>query len=206
MKRILPTAIAVAVGLVTLAGYFIDRGDLKALQLLMLNWATTLAAVALIVGIVNLLRVHFARVGASNVNSFYSLLLLLAFFAVLGVSLWLGPAGVPARWVFRYVIAPVEAAVGALLFFFLVFAGYRLMRVPRSPGWAAPLFIVVALLILLGLAPIALPGAEVLTIIHNWIVQVPAAAGARGILLGVALGTIATGLRVLLAADRPYGD
>ncbi len=29
---------------------------------------------------------------------------------------------------------------------------------------------------------------------------------ARGIVLGVALGAITTGLRVLLGADRPYGD
>ena len=29
-------------------------------------------------------------------------------------------------------------------------------------------------------------------------------AGARGILLGIALGSLTTGLRVLLAADRPY--
>ena len=29
-------------------------------------------------------------------------------------------------------------------------------------------------------------------------------AGARGILLGVALGSLTTGLRILLGADRPY--
>jgi len=30
-------------------------------------------------------------------------------------------------------------------------------------------------------------------------------AGIRGILMGVALGSIATGLRILMGADRPYG-
>jgi hypothetical protein len=35
---------------------------------------------------------------------------------------------------------------------------------------------------------------------------VPTLAGVRGILLGVALGTIATGLRVLMGAERPYTD
>jgi prolyl-tRNA editing enzyme YbaK/EbsC (Cys-tRNA(Pro) deacylase) len=35
--------------------------------------------------------------------------------------------------------------------------------------------------------------------------QVLAAAGARGILLGVALGTLTTGIRILFGADRPYG-
>jgi hypothetical protein len=41
--------------------------------------------------------------------------------------------------------------------------------------------------------------------LRTWIVQVPSVGGARGILLGVALGTIATGLRILMGSDRPYG-
>jgi hypothetical protein len=41
--------------------------------------------------------------------------------------------------------------------------------------------------------------------LRAWISQVWAAGGARGILLGVALGATATGLRVLLGTERPYG-
>jgi hypothetical protein len=42
-------------------------------------------------------------------------------------------------------------------------------------------------------------------LIRPFIAQVLAAAGARGILLGVALGTLTTGLRILFGVDRPYG-
>ena len=42
--------------------------------------------------------------------------------------------------------------------------------------------------------------------IKDWVFDVPMLAGMRGILLGVALGTLATGLRVLLGVDRPYAD
>jgi len=42
-------------------------------------------------------------------------------------------------------------------------------------------------------------------IVRPFIAQVLAAGGARGILIGVALGTLTTGLRVLLGSDRPYG-
>jgi hypothetical protein len=45
-----------------------------------------------------------------------------------------------------------------------------------------------------------------LPVIKDWVLEVPALAGARGILLGAALGTAATGLRVLLGIDRPYVD
>jgi hypothetical protein len=41
--------------------------------------------------------------------------------------------------------------------------------------------------------------------VRPWITQVLALGGARGILIGVALGTLTTGLRVLFGADRPYG-
>jgi len=41
--------------------------------------------------------------------------------------------------------------------------------------------------------------------VRSWLAQVPAIAGARGLLLGVALGTVATGIRILIGVDRPYG-
>ena len=41
--------------------------------------------------------------------------------------------------------------------------------------------------------------------IKPFVTHVLASAGARGILIGVALGTITTGLRILIGADRPYG-
>jgi len=41
--------------------------------------------------------------------------------------------------------------------------------------------------------------------VRPFIAQVMAASGARGLLLGVALGTLTTGLRILFGADRPFG-
>jgi hypothetical protein len=41
--------------------------------------------------------------------------------------------------------------------------------------------------------------------IRMFISQRLASAGARGILIGVALGTLTTGLRILFGSDRPYG-
>jgi len=68
------------------------------------------------------------------------------------------------------------------------------------------IFILTAFLILLGTAPLyGFGDIPLLNGLRRWIAQVPAMAGARGILIGVALGTIATGLRVLIGADRPYG-
>jgi hypothetical protein len=52
----------------------------------------------------------------------------------------------------------------------------------------------------------SLAGTATLRDFLSAIVRVPAVAGARGLLLGIALGAIATGIRVLVGLDRPYGN
>ena len=47
---------------------------------------------------------------------------------------------------------------------------------------------------------------ETLPWAREWILGVMSLGGARGILLGVALGTIVVGLRLLIGIDRPYAD
>ncbi len=68
-------------------------------------------------------------------------------------------------------------------------------------------FVLFGIIVLLGQVPVgAVISGGWLPIIKDWILDVPALSGARGVLLGVALGTAATGLRVLLGIDRPYVD
>jgi hypothetical protein len=47
---------------------------------------------------------------------------------------------------------------------------------------------------------------DFLYVSREWILTVGSLGGARGILLGVALGTIVVGVRLLLGIDRPYAD
>jgi hypothetical protein len=105
------------------------------------------------------------------------------------------------NWIFRYIQAPIQAAFSALLVFFLITAAYRMLRI-RSVESAVMLAVV--LLVLAGQVTIGL--LPVLPEVKDWIVSVPAMAGVRGILLGVALGAILTGIRLLLGVERPYAD
>ena len=93
----------------------------------------------------------------------------------------------------------------ALLAVTLTYASIHLLK--RRFNLLSVIFLVTALLILLGTAP--LPFLGVIPGLSDWvrpfITRVMAAAGARGILIGVALGTLTTGLRILFGADRPYG-
>lgn len=201
-------AVATATGLFVLLGYFFNLDILLGLKLLLIQWAVLLAAAALFLGLFNLLTVHWNKVSLQESGWPYSALLILMFLVTLVLGLLFGPDYQAVILLFRYVQLPVEASLLALLAISLTLAGFRL--VGRRRDLASILFVGAALLTLFGTAPWPVAGnsgtALLFGDVRAWLSQVVAAGGARGILLGVALGAITTGLRVLLASDRPYGD
>jgi len=136
-------------------------------------------------------------------SGIYSAILIVSLVLTLGIVGWFGIAHMYSMWIFNYIQLPVEGSLMALLAIILVFAGIRLLR--RRSSMLSIIFIVTAIVILLATGPlfgISVPG---LTELRAWIAQVPAMAGARGLLLGIGLGIVATGLRILMGSDRPYG-
>jgi len=197
------TAIAIAVGLVVLVGYFLQIELLVNLRLVLLEWATLLVAVALLVGVINLLSVHWRKSTSDNPNRVNSIALIAAMVITLGIASFFGPTHPYSLWIFNYIQIPIEGSLMAILAVVLIYAGVRLLR--RKPNLLSIVFIATAVVILLMTGPlfgIDIPGLAELRI---WIGKVPAVAGARGILLGVSLGIVAAGLRILIGADRPYG-
>jgi hypothetical protein len=204
MKMPISTAIAVLVGILILLGYFIPLEPLLSLRVMLLQWTVILAAFALLVGAINLFRTHWTKVKAAQSGSLNSLILILAMGLTLVIVGYYGPTSKPSVWIFSYIQVPVEASLMALLTIVLVYAGVRLLR--RRLNALSIIFLLTVIVVLLGTAPMMVIGkAPVLSMIRDLIVQIPAVAGARGLLLGVALGGIATGLRILMGTDRPYG-
>jgi hypothetical protein len=197
------------VGLIVLLGYFVPVAGLVELRLLFLQWAVIVAAVALLVGVANLLHVHWRRVVDRQTGGGYSLLVIISLVATLIVavgSAWWGPGGAasPAmQWIFNYIQLPVEASLMAILAIVLAYTLAGMLR--RRMNLFSIIFISTVLLVLVG--TISLPYVQVpeLVALRDFISQVLAAGGGRGLLFGIALGTIATGLRVLMGGDRPYG-
>jgi len=202
--RVLSAATAIAIGLLILLGYFLPLPLLAALRLELVHWAVIVAGAAALVGVFNLIRVHWQKIRRRQKGAIYSALLIASLFAAFLLGLALGPASPLMRGMVEGVILPVEAGLMALLAVTLVYAAIRLLR--RRADLMTVVFLATALIALLAAAPLIfgpIPGLS--DWIAPWIARVPAAAGARGLLLGVALGTLTTGLRVLFGADRPYG-
>ncbi len=200
--KIIGAAIAIAIGLLVLAGYFVPA--LSGMQAVLLDWAMILAGVAALIGVFNLVWVHGSKIRAGGKGGVYSTLLLLSLFATFVFALFLKPGHPAIQVLFNGVIMPVEASLMAIISVSLLFAAIHMLR--RGAGVMSITFLVTALLVLIG--SLSLPFGQIPLLgdtLRPWITQVLSMGGARGILIGVALGSLTTGLRVLLALDRPYG-
>ena len=202
------TAIAIAFGMIILAGYFFTLPILTNLRNIFLNLAIILTGFAVLAGIANLLLVHFKKVNRKEKGRAYSLILIVAlgFTFLIGLlAHYIPVAATLFGGIFRSIQIPVEASLMAMLAVTLTYAAIRLLR--RRLNLLSIIFIITTLLVLFGTASLPFLGEVPVLgdLVRPIIAQVFAAAGARGILIGVALGTLATGLRVLFGADRPYG-
>ncbi|HSR47995.1 MAG TPA: hypothetical protein VLL77_08400 [Anaerolineales bacterium] len=206
--QIIWTAIAIGFGLIVLQGYFIDIPGLESLRTIILQWAVILAAAALLFGLGNLMAVHLAKIGGQEPGWPYSALLVVALVGTLIVGLLFGQESTLILSLFQYVQQPVEATLAGLLAISLTLGAVRLLS--RRRDLRTTVFLATAVIVMLGTGPWLIGNnqgfQQIFTGARAWVSQVWATGAARGLLLGVALGATATGLRVLLGADRPYGD
>jgi len=200
--RVFTAAFAIASGVIVLLGYFIPLPLLDEIRLVLTDWAIVIAGTAILVGILNLVAVQMEKIRTKQKNSVYGFFLVVSLVITFFLGLLVGPENPYMRVAVDAVIVPVEAALMAILAITLVYASIRLFR--RRADMMTVIFLVTAVLLLVAivLAPFGL------TLISQAIFDITgmvARGGARGLLIGVALGTLLTGLRVLFGIDRPYG-
>lgn len=222
-KAPLSTALAIVAGVVVLLSYFVDtdvNGVLTTLGYLrdfLLQGAIVWAAVAVLVGITNLASVHMRKIHTGEEGG-YSFILLLSLILTIGVGLYdIGNTYFNQalnfqriQWVFEHIQLPIETSLMAVLLVSLTYAVIRFAGNAWGRGQRTRLsllsivFVGTFSLLLFGTVPQIATQSPLLSDIRVWILTVPSMGGARGILLGVALGTIATGVRILTGSDRPY--
>jgi hypothetical protein len=195
------TVIAISAGLVVLLGYFFPA--LAGVRDILLQWAVILAGFAMLVGVINLISTHLRKISKAKRGGIYSLVLVFSFLASVIIFGFSGLDGNISLRLFNSVQVSVESTLLALLTVILAYAAIRLFR--KGVNRSSVLFMVTFIVVLLSTAPLyGLSNMPLLTELREWVTGVPVAAGARGILIGVALGTLAAGLRILMGADRPY--
>ncbi|MEJ2759038.1 MAG: hypothetical protein P8046_11205 [Anaerolineales bacterium] len=196
--------VAVAAGVLMLFTYIFP---LEELRNLILNIVMIGSASALVIGVFNLLSVHLKKI-RSNDKPAGSVVLVVALLFTFFVTLIqaytdLYPNWLPgSQWLLTNIQLPVESALMGVLAVTLVYAAARLIT--HRPNAFSMLFVATVLVTMIASTQFVL-GSGLVTMIRNLLSHGLASGGARGILIGVALGTIATGLRILMGVDRPYG-
>ena len=206
----LGSAVAVSIGLITLAGLLLEKDRLEFSEdtvailidvtRIFLEVATIVIALMVLFGVLNLLLVHLRRTVSRKQGALYSIFVLIGF-----------GAAVAARFaenedldaaLLESAVVSVESALAGLLFFALVYGAYRMMN--KRVTWSNTLFVLSLLLVLIGSLPLS--DMEPMRDLRDVLLEVPVSAGARGLLLGIALGTLVTGVRVLIGVDRSYRE
>ncbi len=202
MRRIFtstaPTIVTGIAGLIVLLSFIFPAELLLQWRAVLINMAVIVAGMALLLGFARLLSFHLRRV--QQRKSGYSLVALITAIVVFVVLLADRFLNVGATaFVFNAIIAPIQSSLGALLAIFLGAAAVRMAQ--RRRTWGTLWFLVSAIVVLLTQIPVT---GALLPI--RQLFDALAMGGLRGLLLGVALGTMAVALRVLLAIDRPQSE
>jgi hypothetical protein len=214
---ILPTVVTALAGLVIFLSFLLPA--LVNWRAALVNIAVIIAAFAMVLGFVHLiLGVHIQRIRHGK-GAFYSLVLILSAMLTLGVLiaerllLAADPTHPVSTFIFNNIITPMQSSLGALLAIFLAVAAFRMLHRRRTAG--AVWFLLSALIVLITQVPLPFAinpdgtSANIFGSILNGarnVVDALTVGGMRGLLLGVALGTIATAFRVLFFIDRPQSE
>jgi hypothetical protein len=219
MRREVPLAITFIVGMFMLVDFFVPHVRVSAAAEEMKQWGTIVIAASILLGIGNLIRVHSKKIARRQAGWGYSAVCLSVMAVMLWFGLWpgekLGPnptigtigQGSGFNWMYMNMDVPLSSTMFSLLAFYIASAAYRAFRLRSAES---SLLLISAIIVMLGRVPLGqlltrgLPEKATLPYLTEAIMQCPNMAAFRGILIGAALGVMATGLRIILGIERSY--
>ncbi|MDZ7816903.1 MAG: hypothetical protein U5N86_13215 [Planctomycetota bacterium] len=178
----------------------------------MSNFAAVIGVVAMFLGVYSLVNLHWKKIQHKRSDWLFSYVLFgsMVIMALLGI---IGgqQAGSPYNWAYNTIMVPLQSTMFSLLAFYMASASFRAFK---AKNFEATMLLIAATIVIFGrvdvgailipdtsIGNMAIPGANEFS---NWLMEVPNNAASRGILLGIALGSIATSLKMILGIERAY--
>jgi hypothetical protein len=204
VKKIVFTAVVLLVGLTVLAGYFF-QAEMSPVLAMVFEWALVLVAAAGLVGVGYLAASHVRKIIRRDRGYVYSIVLLAAFLLTTITGFVLTTDSPFYRDLILNVQIPVEASLLAILAAILLYASLRLIR---TRGWTAMSIAFLASTIfslVVNLGFLWTTSDSLGDRILSFFKRLPLV-GARGVLIGMALGGLLMGLRYFFSIDRTDGE
>ncbi len=178
-----------------------------------------IVAFSLVLGVGSIIRHHFQKIRRKKENWQYSYVMLIALVisAIIGLFGGIDARGmlptqftVPlTQYIFRFdiqtlytnIMVPLAATMFSLLAFFMTSAAYRAFR---ARNVEATILLFAAFVVMLAAVPLVSSIFPKLSAFSEWILTVPNTAAKRGLLFGIALGSMATSLKIILGIERGW--
>ncbi len=204
MKKIVLLIVATVTALFVMAGIFF-RESLGGWLSVVLNWAIVLSSVVLLVVLARLLFTHIGYIARGRQGFIYSLVAVSAFLITLIAGFLFGVDNPTfLKWI-AGIMRPLESALLGLVAIVLASLSLKFFY---QRGWNAltiSLAVSALVFLFLGLGVLQAIDYPPLQRVIQAVEGLPMI-GARGLLIGVTLGAILMGMRVLIGAERPYDD
>ncbi len=201
MKHLLPVLIAGLSGFLMVADFLFKNAWLQNFSKDVQNWAVVVAAFALGLGAVSLIRLHGRKITRREKGWLNSIVLIAAMVFMTLRGILNGVNDKYYLFLFDNMLTPLGAAVYASLAFYVASAAYRAFR---ARSVEATILLIAGLIVLLGRAPIGDSISAALPEVASWIINIPNVAAQRGIIICSAIGVMSTSLRVMLGLERRY--
>ncbi len=202
MRLHIPILLGFIAGMFFVVRYFMPHQVIQGTYEEMMVWLRVVASFSIVLGIASLMQRHWSKVRKRQQDWQYSIVTLVSFVAVCIIGLvWGKDQGTVFTWSFDHILVPLDATMFSLLAFYMASAAYRTFRA-RTPE--ATLLLIAAVIVMLGRVPIGQMMVSKLPNFTEWLMSVPTVAAKRAIIFGVALGGIATSLRIILGIERSH--
>lgn len=200
MRLAIPLMITFVAGMIMILQFFVPATQTMGETLQ--EWYMIVASFAIFLGVINLMQVHIHKIRFKAKNWKYSPVTIIGFASMIITGLVFGiEPDRPFDYLFTQMMVPMGATMFSLLAFFVASAAFRAFR---ASNWRATLLLISAFVVMLGRVPIGAMIWGKIPYISEWIMQVPNLAGQRAVMIGAAMGMVATSLRMIFGIERSY--
>jgi hypothetical protein len=220
LKLTLPLTLTAIAGMIPIVAFFTST-RVETVQIVkdrFESYMVIIAAFALLLGVVNVIQSNVKKIERRKPGWQYGISLLAGLIAMGGIGILsaarIGPfegigflpdgTRTPFQWMAEFVFNPLQAAMFALLAFFIASAAFRAFR---ARNVEATILLVAAAIVMIGRIPLGetlVGGSDILGRVTEWLMEWPNAAAQRGIMIGAALGAASLSLRVIVGVERSF--